>query len=894
MTKTKLYIIDGSAYIFRAFFAVKGLSNSEGLPTNALYGFLNMLLKLLDKTNPTHLVVTFDDNGPNFRHEMYSAYKANRKEKPVELVRQLPYFPEIVEAFKIPVIQMKEVEADDVIASLVKKAQEQNLEVVIISADKDLLQLLSEDVTMLDTMRNRLFTVDHVIERFQVGPALVADVMGLAGDQSDNIPGVPGIGEKIGGKLIKQFGSLEAVLSNIDSVSGKKRKENLAQFADQARLSKKLVTLKSDLDITLDIKKFKTSEPNYKTLIELCRKFEFKGFLKRFEKEGPALVHQARERNYETILSQKQLDEAIKQIKIVKTFAVDLATSDKNPMNAEIVGIALSWKPQQGVYIPVDHRYLGVPKQLPLKHVLTQLKPLLEDPAIAKYGQNTKYEQILFQRHDIKLKGILCDTVLASYLLDPGRFSHSLEDLADQFLNMETTSFKDVVGKGRNKIGFDEATVEKATEFSAENADITFSLGQLFPPKLEAVELQTLHDNLELPLSNVLAKMELEGILVDRKILDTMSSKFGILLRQMEKEICVMAKTDFNVNSPQQLANVLFNKLKLDVITETKSGPSTNRQVLEQLALVHPLPQKIVEYRQMAKLKSTYADALPKLINPKTQRIHTNFNQFVTTTGRLSSSTPNLQNIPVRTEMGREIRRAFIASPGHCLLSADYSQIELRILTHISQDPILIHAFSENQDVHKRTAAEILKIDLDDVTKAQRNIGKTINFATIYGMGHMRLSQQLGITKEKAQDFLEQYFVRYKVLKQCLDNLLRKANKIGYTETLLKRRRYLPQLATGVWKERALGERLAVNTPIQGTAADLIKKAMIHIHNSLEQEQLKTKMLLQVHDEIVFEVHLEELDKIKTLVEEKMSAAMTLSIPLKVDISHGNNWAELK
>lgn len=951
-----LHIVDGSAYIYRAFYAIRRLSNSKGMATNALYGFVQMLKKLIEVEDPQYLAMTFDrydeeDQGISFRHEMYAEYKANRDEMPDDLKVQVPYFERIVEAMNIPVLIQSGVEADDVIATLTRHAREAGLEVCIVSADKDLMQLVSEHVRMIDTMRGKTFTPEEVEARFGVPPEKVKYVLALAGDTSDNVPGVPGIGEKTGGQLITEFGDLENLLANIDKVSGTKRKENLTTYADQARLSLELVTLRDDCDVDFNLEALKLSPPDYQALADVLNELEFhamyramvswyrsRGLVhqqvpssqqvqpksqatKTIGDEDPhgqqllfggltptggaisavALAKEAMEqhkiqKNYRAIMTEAELDEVIEALNKSARFAFDLETTSLDAMSADIVGFALAWEADAAVYIPTGHTYEGAPKQLPLQLVLDKLRPLLEQGAPKLVGQHTKYEWLVLMRYGIDLKTIAYDTLLMGYLLDASRITQSLDVLALHYLGYKTITFEDVAGKGKKQLSFDQIELEAAVNYAAEDADVTLRLCEVMLPLLQKEELEQLHDTLELPLSRVLAKMERAGICIDSDILGELSLEFDAELESLQQRIDVYSPTQgesINPNSPKQLREVLFEHLDLPTKKQTKSGASTDQSVLEQLAPMHPLPELILEYRQYAKLKGTYVDALPELVHPDTGRIHTSFNQAIAATGRLSSSNPNLQNIPVRTDNGRQIRKAFVPRKGWTLLVADYSQIELRIMAHMADDPIMIASYQNDEDIHARTAANIFDVPLEEVTSDQRRAGKTINFGVLYGMGAQRLANALKISVSQAKTYIEQYFERYSAVQAFFDRTVEHARATGEVNTMFGRVRPIPEINAG-GGQRAFAERVAMNTPIQGTAADIIKMAMIAIDLELMENQLPIQMLLQVHDELVFEVEPDAIDEARALVTTLMEGVCELKAPLKVESGQGLNWLDAK
>ncbi|WP_230467586.1 DNA polymerase I [Lujinxingia vulgaris] len=913
-----LYLVDGSSYIYRAFYAIRNLSNSAGMPTNAIYGFTQMLKKLIEDENPDLIAVTFDAfdaDEHTFRKELYDDYKANRSAMPDELRIQIPYFRKVVEALNIPIMEQAGVEADDLIATATVRAREVGLNVCIISADKDLMQLLGDGVSMLDTMRGRRYSPADVLERFNVTPDRVKFVLALAGDTSDNIPGVPGIGEKTGGKLIAEFGDLETLLANIDKVSGKKRKENLTEFADQARLSLELVTLRDDCPIAFDIEHLHLSPPDFQALAHLFHELEFESVLHDLNRwfksrgwlddrdiedlkdslldEEITRTDEAR-KDYRAIFTLEELDEVLAACKDAGRFAFDLETTSVDPLEARIVGMSFAYKPNHGVYIPVAHSYEGAPAQLSLDEVLARVAPLLEDPDLPKIGQHYKYEWLVLRRHNIGFQGVAFDTMLMSYVLDPGKNSHGLDTIAFDFLNHRNIKFSDVAGRGKKQLTFDQVPLDKATPYAAEDADITLMACDALLALLdEEPELRKLHDTLEIPLSRVLGVMELNGVKVDCDILNQLSAEFEVELEKLQDEINVHAGSEVNPNSPTQLREVLFERLELPVKKRTKTGPSTDQSVLEQLSELHPLPRLILEYRSFSKLKGTYVDALPELIREDTGRIHTDFNQAVAATGRLSSSNPNLQNIPIRTDRGREIRKAFVADEGHLLLAADYSQIELRIMAHLSGDPVLLKAYKEGQDIHALTASQIFDIDIDEVSGDQRRAGKTINFGVMYGMGPRRLARDLDISMPEAKSYIDNYFERYQGVATYFEKLVADAVETGYALTMFGRKRLLPTLENK-GAGRAFAERAAINTPIQGTAADIIKLAMIAIQDRIEAENWPARMLLQVHDELIFEIAEDALDELRPKICNMMETIVTLDAPLIVDSGVGKNWFDAK
>jgi DNA polymerase I len=897
MDKSKsLYIIDGSSYIFRAYFGIRQfLLTSTGFPTNALYGFINMLQKVVKDEKPDYLCVAFDSKEKTFRHDIYPEYKANRDAPPEDLVKQFPYFEPLVAAYNISSLRVPGFEADDIIGTLAQKGAKAGYSVVIVSGDKDMMQLVSPKVQMLDTMKNKWFGTKEVEEKFGVPPEKVIEVMGLMGDSSDHIPGVKGVGLKTATELIQKYGSIDGLYKWIDKIEKKKLKEKLVQDKELALLSRKLVTIYTEmkLDCTLDDLKVRPSKNE--DLKKLFSEFEFSSMLTGLEdgdgesREESKNFKESIKQNYETVLTKTNLNKWIKKLKENKIFALDLETTSLQPVKARAVGISFSCEAGDACYIPLAHSYLGVPEQLEMKWVLKKLKPLLEDPKIKKVGQNIKYDFIVFKNEGIDLQGITFDTMLASYLLNPSSRGHNLDALALEHLGHTTIKYKDVVGTASKEIGFDVVDVERATEYAAEDSDITWRLYGKLSALLKGDDLKIFNE-LELPLLEVLGDMELQGMALDKPHLQKLSQKIHELLQNKEKEIYDLAGEQFNINSPKQLSVILFEKLELPVIKKTKSGFSTDVSVLEELSSEHDLPEAILIYRQMGKLKSTYVDALHEEIFNKTGRVHTSFNQSVAATGRLSSSNPNLQNIPIRTSMGREIRKSFIADEENKLLSADYSQVELRLLAHLSEDESLIDAFLNGEDIHTRTAIEIFGTTANRLDAEARRIAKAVNFGIVYGLSAFGLSQQLKIFPKEAKKFIDQYFQLYSNVKVYMEKTIEDAKQTGYTSTLMNRKRYLPDLNSKNRQAREAAQRVAINSPVQGSAADLIKLAMINLDREIKQRNLNSRMILQVHDELVFECPQKEEEEMRELVKKEMEEVMPLKVPLIVDIGWGENW----
>ena len=881
-----LYIIDGNSYIYRAFYAVRGLSTSTGQPTNAVLGFANMLLKVMRDKQPDHVAVVFDPKGPTRRHVEYQEYKAHRPPMPRDLIPQIPYIHELVRAFRIPVFVEEGQEADDVIATVARKAREAGLSVVIISGDKDMLQLVGPGVSVYDTLKEKAYGPAEVQERFGVLPDRVVEIMGLMGDASDNIPGVPGIGEKTAQALIKEYGTIENLLARAHEVKRPKLRQSLMEHASLARLSRQLAILRDDVPLVLDLSKLERRDPDRSTLLALFRKLEFASLLRLVDLEP------SKAGRYRTVLTLPELAEMTTALSQARELSLDTETTALDPMRAQLVGLSFSIEKETAYYVPLGHAYDGAPPQLSPSVVLRALQPILEDERIAKVGQNLKYDLLVLRHLGIEVRGIAFDSMIASYLLNPSRTSHGLDAIALEYLDYRTMTYAEVTGSGKKQRGFQEVDIPTATRYSGEDADIALRLKHVLEPKLREQNLETLFRDVEMRLLVVLADMEYAGVKIDPDHLRAMSVRLERDTGRLVETIYELAGREFNINSPRQLADVLFGTLGLTPVKKTKTGFSTDVDVLEELAHVHPLPAEVLQYRTLAKLKSTYVDNLPAMINPHTGRLHTSLNQAVTATGRLSSSEPNLQNIPVRTELGREIRRAFIAEEGNLLLSADYSQIELRILAHLSGDPSLIRTFHENEDIHTRTASEIFGLPQEEITSEMRRKAKAVNFGIIYGISAFGLAQDIGVSNAEAKRYIDSYFGRYPKVREFIDRTVEQARTTGCVTTLLGRKRYIPELSSSSAPVRGFGERMAVNTPIQGTAADLIKMAMISIHGAIAQRGLRSRMILQVHDELIFEVPDDEVEPMKGAVREAMEGVLKLSVPIKVDMGTGKNWDE--
>ncbi len=884
--RRSIYLIDGSSYLYRAFYALPYLTSSKGIPTNVAYGFTKMLNRILNEHDPWGVAVAFDVSRETFRTKLFERYKAQRPSMPEDLAVQIPYVREIVRAMGIPLLEMENYEADDIIGSLAHTAAGEGYQVVIVASDKDMLQLVRDRVILvLDPMKEVLYTPEKVEERFGIPPELIPEFQGLAGDSIDNVPGVKGIGPKTATKLLKQYRTIENLYRHLEDLSPSIRKK-LEENREMADLSRQLVTIRCDLPVPVSLEDLRRREPDTERLLQLFRELGFGSLVR--EMGGKKTEE---ETNYKLVRTPQELEEVRRAISQAEEVSFDFETTSLAPVDAEVVGLAVACQERKAWYIPVgEHREATC---LSLEQVLELMREFLEDEKKEKIAQNSKYEYAILIKHGLEVKGPLFDTMLASYLLNPSSRSHGLDSLAMEYLGHQTTTYKEVTRKGKKEIPFSEVDLKTACNYACEDADITLRLKHLLEPKVEEEGLTNLLRELEIPLVPVLARMELAGVLVDQKRLSLLSKEMERLMDNLKKDIFHLAGEEFNINSTQQLAKILFQKLKLKPVKKTKKGGfSTGVEVLEKLALEHPLPKLVLEYRQLAKLHSTYVLNLPKMINPRTGRIHTSFNQAVTATGRLSSSDPNLQNIPVRTQWGREIRKAFVAPKGCRLISADYSQIELRILAHLSGDEKLIEAFLENRDIHQQTAAEIFGVSLEEVTPEMRRRAKTVNFGIIYGMSPYGLSQDLGIEVEEAKSYIELYFSRYPGVKRFIDDTISKARETETVHTILGRRRFIPEISSRNRNVRELGERLAINTPIQGSAADIIKLAMIEVDERLREGGLASKMILQVHDELLVEAPDQEVEKVKELVKSAMEGVYQLRVPLQVDLGTGDNWEE--
>ena len=888
--KKNLYIIDGSSYIYRAFHAMPPLTTSSGRPTGAIKGVSNMMMNIRNENDGSSIVTVFDAKGKTFRSDIYSEYKANRPPMPDELRLQLDPIKSICKAIGFPIVEVEGVEADDVIATIVKIAKEEGYSCVISSLDKDLMQLVEDPiVSMINTMTNKKFNEKDVIEKFGVKPNQIRDMLALVGDSSDNIPGVPKVGQKTAAKWLNEFGDLESIKENASSIKGVVG-ENLRNSLNDLDRNIKLVSLKQDVDIQEQFTDLLTLNPDDEELNKIFSELEFATPKNSEEK----IKQQKKKSKYETVLSEKSLEKWINKIDKSKAFAIDTETDSVSTISANLIGISISVKENEGCYIPIAHSYENCPDQLSLDYIQKNLGPVIEKNQNKAIGQNLKFDIPILSRHGINLSGFLADTMLMSYVLNSTATRHGMDRLAEYYLNYTTTKYTDVTGTASKQISFSEVKIDVATDYAAEDADITLRLFNALNPLLKKKPLQDkLLKDIEYPLVHVLSRVEQNGAKIDKKKLGNHSKELGEKISDLSKQAFEIAGEEFNLDSPKQLLEILYEKQGLPVLRKTPKGqPSTNEETLQRLSEEYELPKIILQYRTLAKLKSTYTDSLINIENPKTKRIHTSYQQAITSTGRLSSTEPNLQNIPIKTAEGRRIREAFVPEKGNILISADYSQIELRIMAHLSEDKNLTNAFNNNIDVHSSTAAEVFGVAIEDVTKDQRRGAKAINFGLMYGMSAFGLTRQLGITRPEAQEYLDTYFARYTGVRDYMDNIKTKAREDQFVETIMGRRLYLNEINASNGLRRQAAERAAINAPLQGSAADIIKKAMLDIDNIIFNEMPEVKMIMQVHDELVFEAPIKKLDFVKSKVSNAMESAVKLSIPLLVDIGFGNNWNE--
>ena len=916
MNKT-LLLVDGSSYLYRAFHAMPDLRNAEGAPTGAIYGMINMLRRLRQDYEAAYIACVFDAKGKTFRDDLYPEYKANRASMPEDLVRQIEPIHEVVRAMGWPILMVEGIEADDVIGTLAVQAASLGLDTVVSTGDKDLAQLVNDRVTLVNTMSNEKLDREGVIAKFGVPPERIVDYLTLVGDTVDNVPGVEKVGPKTAVKWLTQYGTLDGVVEHAKDIGGVVG-ENLRRTLDWLPQAKHLVTVKCDCDLSahlssIDQQLMNRPEDN-EALREFFTRMGFRTWLREInaERQTPAaslapqnpvgdaqgglfpadaMPDAPAEVHYDTVFTEVQLQQWLEKIEAASLTAVDTETTSLEPMHASLVGISLCVEPGSAAYIPLAHNYPGAPDQLARERVLEILRPWLENPAKPKLGQHMKYDSHVFANHGVALQGIVHDTLLESYVLESHR-NHDMDSLALRWLDKKTISYQEVCGKGASQIGFDEVSIERATEYAAEDADITLRLHQAMWPRIEANEkLRFIYERIELPTARVLQRVERNGVLIDVDLLVAQSAELGTRLLALEQQAHALAGQPFNLNSPKQLGEILFDKLGLPVVKKTPGGtPSTDEEVLQKLAEDYPLPKLLLDYRSLSKLKSTYTDKLPRMVNPQTGRVHTNYGQAIAVTGRLSSNEPNLQNIPVRTVEGRRIREAFIAAPGHQIISADYSQIELRIMAHLSGDPGMLRAFASGEDIHRATAAEIFGVTVDQVDSEQRRAAKVINFGLMYGMSAFGLAGNLGVERSAAQMYMDKYFTRFAGVKQFMDDIRQQAKSQGDIETVFGRRLWLPEINSPNGPRRQGAERAAINAPMQGTAADLIKMAMVAVQDWLDTDKLGARMVMQVHDELVLEVPDHEIALVKERLPQLMAGVAQLKVPLVADVGCGANW----
>ena len=917
-SKIPIVLVDGSSYLYRAFHALPPLTNSKGLPTGAVKGVINMMRRLQKDYPSSTLVVVFDAKGKTFRDEMYSEYKANRPPMPDELRVQIEPIHQIIDAMGLPMLIIDGVEADDVIGTLAIEASKLNLPVVVSTGDKDIAQLVDEHITLVNTMTDTTLDRDGVCEKFGIAPDLIIDYLALLGDKSDNIPGVPGVGEKTALALLQGIGGLDSIYNRLDEVAelpfrgAKTTSAKLVENKELAYLSYELATIKTDVELPLGVTELQNASPDKDQLLVLFTEMEFKTWVMDLSSTGvtqrvdedidssqlsePKAISEKIfiKKDYQMIVTEEQLDIWLEKLKGADLLAVDTETTSLDYMEAELVGISFAIAAGQAVYIPFGHDYLGAPKQLTKDLVMTKLKPILENPSLKKVGQNLKYDMSVLAQHGILLAGIEFDTMLESYVVDSVATRHDMDSLAEKYLDEITTKFTDIAGKGVGQLTFNQVALEHAAPYASEDADITLRLHEVLWSQLEEHETLTcVLKNIEMPLLPILSKIERTGALIDDTLLFQQSSELTQRINELEVDAWELAGQQFNLASPKQIGEILFTKLEIPILKKTgKGAPSTKEEVLQELALDYPLPKVLLEHRGLAKLKSTYTDKLPTMINAKTGRVHTSYHQAGTATGRLSSSDPNLQNIPIRNSEGRRVRQAFIASPGCKIVAADYSQIELRIMAHLSEDPNLLSAFAMGKDIHQATAAEVFGLDLESVSTEQRRSAKAINFGLIYGMSAFGLAKQLNIGRKQAAEYIDTYFERYPGVLNYMNSVRSSASDNGYVETDFGRRLYLPEINSRNGLRRQAAERTAINAPMQGTAADIIKLAMISVDKWLEKSNLKSVMIMQVHDELVLEVPELELAEVTDGLKLRMEGAANLKVPLVVDAGVGNNWDE--
>lgn len=883
-----MIIIDGNSLINRTFYALPELTTKDGTHTNAVYGFVNVLYRIFEDYKPDYMTVAFDKKAPTFRHKEYDAYKAGRKKMPSELAEQMPILKEVLDAFKIHRVELEGFEADDLIGTIAKFCENENVYPYIITGDRDALQLVSDKTKVLITKKGiselEVYTEKEVLEKYRVTPKEFIDLKGLMGDKSDNIPGVPGVGEKTATKLINEFKSIENLLKNMDKISRTKLREKLEEYASQAVLSKKLATIITDVPVEMSLEEFKMEEPDTEKLVNLFKRLEFRKLIDRVKPRGEEIENTEEQIGTKIIEGIEELKELKEQIRECGELCFKLFSDSVDLRNDKIIGIH--------ILVGEESFFINIKEKVEL---LQELKDVFEGHDIKKYGHEIKKDQLVLKENDISLNNIYFDAGLALYLIEPTRKSYEISQIAYEYLDKNILSEEDLLGKGKKRIGFDELPIEKLITYGFGFCDTVRRVKKIFIEKLEEYDLEKLYYEIELPLIEVLADMEFEGFMVDKKKLKELGVELDEKIEKLTREIFFEAGEEFNINSTKQLGKILFEKLELPPIKKTKTGYSTNVEVLEKLYNKHNIIPKIIEYRQMVKIKSTYVEGLMSVINQTTKKIHSSFNQTVTATGRISSTEPNLQNIPIKLDIGRQIRKVFVpTNEDYLLLDADYSQIELRVLAHISNDDHLIEAFSKEQDIHTSTASKVFDVPIEDVSSLQRSRAKAVNFGIVYGISDYGLSENLHITKKEAQKYIDEYFSQYTGVKEYMDNIVIEGKEKGYVTTLLNRRRYIPELKAKNYNVRSFGERTAMNTPIQGTAADIIKIAMIRVYDELKNKKLRSKLILQVHDELIIEVHKDELEEVKKILKEQMENAIDLNVLLKIDMHEGKSWYETK
>ncbi len=892
MQQDKLVLVDGSSYLFRAYHALPPLTNSKGFPTGAIYGVINMIKKLLEDEAASNFIVIFDAPGKTFRNDLYKEYKATRPPMPDDLRPQIEPIHNIIKAMGLPLVMINNVEADDVIGTLSKKASDKNMNVIISTGDKDMAQLVNRNISLINTMNNQRLDRDGVKLKFGVYPEQIIDYLALIGDKSDNVPGIPGVGAKTASKWLNEYNSLEKIVEKSNLINGKIGEKFRANI-NQLPLSKKLVTIDQDLDINLT--EYKNAEPNKELLLSIYKELELNTFHSQISDEPRSIKsHEKVSVDYTCILQMDNLLKWIDKCKKATVIAIDTETDRLDYIEANLVGISISVTENEAAYIPLNHNYEKAPAQLPIDDVLKALKPILENHQIKKIGHHLKFDAHIFARYDIFLQGIEFDSMLESYVLNSVASRHDMNSVAKFYLNRDTIKFEEIAGKGVKQLTFNNIDIDTATKYAAEDADITLCLHNYLWRELNKEQsLKVLYEKIEKPLISILFEIEENGVLVDSEMLKEQSNQLSVALSEIEKQAFAIAETEFNLGSPKQLQEILYKKLEIPIIKKTPKGqPSTAEDVLQELSHEHKLPKIILEHRSLSKLRSTYTEKLPQQISHRTGRIHTSYHQAVTATGRLSSSNPNLQNIPIRTKEGRRIREAFIAPENNSILAADYSQIELRIMAHLSNDQALLDAFSTGQDIHRSTAAEVLDIHTEKVTSEQRRWAKAINFGLIYGMSAFGLAKQLGIPRYQAQEYIDLYFKNYPQVQSFMDETKEKARKHGHIETIYGRRLYLPDINSKNGLRRKYAERSAINAPMQGSAADIIKLAMIDVSNWLKSENAPARIIMQVHDELVLEVQSDVISDIRSKIVEIMESTVNLKVPLIVDVGVGKNWDE--